>query len=286
MSNARKLDQFFTKASVAAECFQFLKQNSCTRDCFYLEPSAGGGAFLTLLPLDSRLGLDLDPKLDEIRQMDFFDFSAEQLPANKKIVVIGNPPFGKNSSLALRFVNAAAAFAQVVAFVLPCTFKKASLVQKIHPNLHLVAELPLGTNSFEFEGEEYDVPCVFQVWEKRTTLRTTTLGPLSHSDFEFCAAKDADFAIRRVGGLAGKVIDSFEGYSAASHYYIKANIAVEECKATMRAADWDTVRHFTAGNPSISKRELVRLYEEAKVGRQPPLEACVASPNSECRMAA
>lgn len=286
MSNARKLDQFFTKTSVAEECFQFLNQHTSTKNCFYLEPSAGGGAFLSLLPANKRLGLDLDPKLDEIQQMDFFEFSAEQLPAKRRIIVIGNPPFGKNSSLALRFVNKAADFASVVAFVLPCTFKKDSLVQKIHPNLHLVAELPLGPNSFEFEGQPYDVPCVFQVWEKRKTPRTTKMGPLTHPDFAFCAAAEADFAIRRVGGLAGKLIENFGGYSAASHYYLKSNIDVAQCKRTMQAANWDDVRHLTAGNPSISKRELVRLYAEAKARLAPPAADCAGEPSSEFRMAA
>ena len=114
--------------------------------------------------------------------------------------MVGNPPFGKNSSLALRFVNKAAEFAEIVAFILPCTFKKASVLRKLNPNLHLLGELKLEQNAFEFEGAAYDVPCVFQVWQRKSARRPVADSPLVHPDFQFCGPEEASFAIRRVGG--------------------------------------------------------------------------------------
>lgn len=262
MSSARELDQFYTKAAVAANCIDFLAKHIDTKGAYFVEPSAGAGAFWSKLPEADRLGLDLDPKQEKIRQADFLKFNPqEELPTGRFVVTIGNPPFGKNSSLALKFVNLAANFSDVVAFVLPMTFKKESMRAKVARNLHLVAERNLDPYSFEFEGADYDVPCVFQVYERRSTMREVTLGDLAHSDFEFCAPAVADFAIRRVGGLAGKVISDFASYSPASHYYIKA--AVPGCKAVFERLNWEDVKHNTAGNPSISKRELVRGYATA-----------------------
>lgn len=262
MSSARELDQFYTKAAVAVNCIHFLANYIDTKGAYFVEPSAGAGAFWSQLPDADRLGLDLDPKHEQIRKADFLKFDPQkELPSGRVIVTIGNPPFGKNSSLALKFVNRAAEFSDVVAFVLPMTFKKESMKAKLARNLHLVAEVDLNPYSFEFEGADYDVPCVFQVYERRATLREVTLGDLTHSDFEFCTPATADFAIRRVGGLAGKVISDFSSYSPASHYYIKAK--APGCKAIFEGLCWDDVKHNTAGNPSISKRELVRGYATA-----------------------
>lgn len=228
---ARELDQFYTKPDVAKKCLEFLASHRDLAGAFFVEPSAGAGAFYQWLPEADRKGLDLDPKLPDIEQQDFFEFNAQVLPQGRPVVVVGNPPFGKNSSLALRFIN-------------------------------LAAEFNLGPFSFEFQGAPYDVPCVFQVWERRDTVRLTTDTPLTHADFRFVSPEEADFAIRRVGGLAGKVIPEFEGYSPSSHYYIKANDPVR-CRALFERICWDEVKHHTAGNPSVSKREVVELYSRA-----------------------
>lgn len=259
MLTARALDQFYTKPEVAKVCFDFLASHCDLAGAFFLEPSAGAGALYHWLPANARKGLDLDPKIPDVEQQDFFEFNASVLPAGRPVVVVGNPPFGKNSSLALRFINRAAEFASIVAFVLPQTFKKQSVIKRLAPQLHLVAEFNLAPFSFEFQGAPYDVPCVFQVWERRDSVRPTTDTPLTHADFKFVSPEEADFAIRRVGGLAGKVIPEFEGYSPSSHYYIKANDPVR-CRALFERICWDEVKHHTAGNPSVSKREVVELY--------------------------
>ena len=262
MSPARALDQFYTKANVATRCLAFLRKHAPTNGAFFLEPSAGSGAFFSQLPQEARMGLDLDPKAEGIVAGDFFKFDPAVLPHANRIIVVGNPPFGKNSSLALRFLNEAAGFADFIAFVLPQTFKKRSLLGRIHPNLHLVAQLDMEPYSFEFEGEAYDVPCVFQVWERRAAAREIVDSPLSHPDFSFSTPSDADFAVRRVGGLAGKVILDYAAYSPSSHYYIKAKDP-ERCLEVFKQICWDEVKYQTAGNPSVSKRELVELYTKA-----------------------
>ena len=63
MSRARALDQFYTARPVAAQCFKALQLAVEPRaGDFYLEPSAGDGAFYELMPKRRRLGLDLEPK--------------------------------------------------------------------------------------------------------------------------------------------------------------------------------------------------------------------------------
>lgn len=265
MSLARKLDQFYTQPTVARQCLVFLAQHRPTPGAFYLEPSAGAGAFFENLPENARMGTDLSPRCAGVQQLDFFNVTREQLPSDRPVVVVGNPPFGKNASLAVRFVNRAAALAEVVAFVLPRTFKKASLQQRLDAHLHLLAEWDLPSNSFEFEGRPYDVPCVFQIWERRPARRAQVRPTREHPDFTFVKdPREAKFAVRRVGARAGKVLDDFAGYAASSHYFIAPRVPAAHCRDIFGRIDWQRVKFNTAGNPSIGKSELVALYHAAR----------------------
>ena len=259
MSTSRELDQYYTSPPVARECWLALDPFLPSGAKAYLEPSAGIGAFLDLMPKARRLGLDLEPKHPEVLKMDFFEFSG-RFPIAGQVITVGNPPFGKNASVAVRFFNHAATFSQVVAFVVPKTFRKASLQKRLSTDFHLLQDIDLPQNAFEFEGIPYDVPCCFQVWHRTDSQRIHKDTALTHPDFSFVGKSEADFAIRRIGGRAGAIIEDFADYSAQSHYYIKANLPIAQVKAILKSVDWSEARENNAGNPSISKRQLVSGY--------------------------
>ena len=128
------LDQFYTKPEVAELCcnlMDFSKYNKI------LEPSAGTGVFLELLPEDKRIGIDLEPKHPEITKQDFFLYKGTE------DLVIGNPPFGRVSSLAIKFFNHAATFADTIAFIIPRTFRRVSVQNKLNLHFHLVEDIEL-----------------------------------------------------------------------------------------------------------------------------------------------
>lgn len=250
------LDQFYTKKIVALDLFAkfnaiVLSNKLNSND--WLEPSAGAGAFFELMPVN-KLGLDLDVKVEKVIKADFLTYELSK----KDYVVLGNPPFGKNSSLAIKFFNKAAEHAVLIGFIVPKTFKKDSVKNKLNRNFHLIYEEDLKKNSFEFEGKEYDVPCVFQVWIKKENLRELAIKNFTHKDFVFVEKEEADFAIQRVGVAAGKVKTDFKNYARASHYFLKAS---QEVREVFERIDWSSVKGNTAGNPSISKSELINLYE-------------------------
>ena len=65
------LDQFFTKADIAKRCHDhFMKTISADgarpSDYKFIEPSAGNGAFLDLLPAERRIGIDIMPQMPEV----------------------------------------------------------------------------------------------------------------------------------------------------------------------------------------------------------------------------
>ena len=101
---ARSLDQFFTKPAVAVQCLKALNDYmpSAADDWLWIEPSAGGGVFYDLMPYP-KIGLDIMSQRPDITQTDFLGWHPGQV--RRKIAVVGNPPFGKNSSLARRFFD-------------------------------------------------------------------------------------------------------------------------------------------------------------------------------------
>jgi hypothetical protein len=262
--NGKKLDQFYTKKDIAFECFNTtvstITQNNIIFD-LWLEPSAGTGAFFKLLP-NNKIGIDLKPKSENIIQSDFLKF--DMLPyilEDKKFVTIGNPPFGKNSSLAIKFFNKCAENSVLIAFILPKTFKKISILNKLNKSFHLIYEIDLPKYSFEFENNEYDVPCVFQIWKKDEAKRKKIIFTTTHDDFSFVKKNEGDFAIQRVGVNAGTVKKSFLNCAIPSHYFIRAEANVMDIFLKI---NWDSVKYNTAGNPSISKHELIYLYNKEK----------------------
>lgn len=262
--DARQLDKFYTKDEVARQCIRFFE--TCTgidlgsAKTDIIEPSAGAGAFLNHLPPDT-LAYDLSPDEPRITPQDFLTLTRQE-PA----IVLGNPPFGKASRLAVKFFNHAAGFATHIGFILPRTFEKASIQNRLHCDFHLLAQMPLEPDSFTFEGQPYDVPCVFQVWIRRHEKRPLIDLPRSHPDFSFVDRDSADFAFQRVGVRAGAIKAEFGLVAAASHHFIRANIPLETLIERFREIDFSEVKVRTAGNPSISKMELVALYAGVNSG--------------------
>lgn len=254
--NSKKLDQFYTKKHIAVNCYKrtalIVDENNTVFDS-WLEPSAGTGAFYELLP-SNKIGVDLDPKFEGVILHDFLTYNLE----DKKFIAIGNPPFGKNSSLAIKFFNKCAEQSVLIAFIVPKTFKKLSTLRQLNPFFLLIYEEDIPPFSFEFNEKDYDVPCVFQIWKKNENRREKIEFLKTHSDFSFVTKDAADFAIQRVGVNAGKVKSDFHACAPPSHYFIKAD---DLTKTVFENINWDSVKFNTAGNPSISKHELIVLYE-------------------------
>ena len=78
---------------------------SVDKDDFIIEPSAGNGSFSQFLQEYTNLkAYDLFPEKEGIIQQDFFTLDIDPLK-EEECHVLGNPPFGRQSSLAKRFIK-------------------------------------------------------------------------------------------------------------------------------------------------------------------------------------
>ena len=249
-------DEYFTKESIAKLCAgNMLSRIHDYKIRLYIEPSAGGGVFTNILLKKNlnTLSYDLKPKGDNIIKKNFLklDFKKEGLDG---AVFIGNPPFGTCSNTAIQFFNKSAEIADFIAFILPKTFRKYSVHKKLNRYFHLKFDMELPKNSFIVNGAEHDVPAVFQIWERENKQRQ--MPALENKFIIWSNPKDADFAIRRVGGNAGKVFvgKNISNLNTNSNYFCKEKMS--GVKDKLSAFDWSHVVNNTAGVRSLSKTEI------------------------------
>ena len=249
-------DQYYTKLSVAKDCIDSIIATFPEVSAYqWIEPSAGNGSFLKSLPRSiNSIGIDLDPKMDGILKGDFLTWE----PASEiKRVFFGNPPFGKQGSLAKSFIQHAAKYAEVIAFILPKSFVKPSMSRAFPSKFHCILEKELPKDSFEVNSLAYDVPCVFQIWQKKSEDRPKGEA-IKEIGFQYVKAPDGyHIAFRRVGGKAGTCFLSGTGeYSVQSHYFLKLDTPyISNAQKIIDAVNHHVFPSNTVGPRSLSKSE-------------------------------
>jgi hypothetical protein len=298
----RAYDQFFTNDTTARMCVDSLFNQLKVPVGYFdivLEPSCGEGAFVKCLGGAKKLiYMDIDAADPTIR-MDFMTFSGmprrffhrsgkrsfgtdDSTERAGTCITIGNPPFGKNSTVAVDFFNRAAAFSDIIAFIVPKTFIKDSVKDRLDRHLFLVWDEPIKDESFIFEGKPTTVPCVFQIWVHCDSMHllkvpvgvaADKMRPLSPrltktDDFTFVKVDESpDIIIRRVGVLAGKIFTTdLHKWTTKNHYFIKITDSTRKQQVIQNLIDLDLehlpAKDATAGMGSISITEMCKAYNE------------------------
>lgn len=246
------LDQFYTKPSVAQECIEHLPKSK-SDDYTFIEPSAGDGSFYNLLGRDT-IGIDMEPMCPGLIKADFLKWSPP--PSKRKYIVVGNPPFGRQSRLAKAFIKHGCEIADIIAFILPRSFTKPSMFNAFDDYFHNIHSHDLKQNSFLLNGEEYDVPCVFQIWERKETRRAPqkNIKPIG---FKYVKSSEPyDITFRRVGVYAGRCKrNDGTQVSVQSHHFIKFDDA-SRVDAVIERVNNHIFPTNTVGPRSLSKNEI------------------------------
>ena len=259
------IDKFYTKKEIVQLCIEKSKSLlKIDKKDIIIEPSAGNGSFIENIKqiCDQWYAFDIMPEHPEIIQQNYLEFNYQKirnLPIN--IHVIGNPPFGRQSSLALKFIKHSSMFCDSISFILPKSFKKNSLKDKISLQFHCIFEMDLPNNSFLMNKKEYNVPCVFQIWQKQETKREKTK-KMKPKNYEFVKKEqEHDISFRRVGVYAGKVDIDTEKKSIQSHYFIKFHngLFTSELLNKLKNINYSS-RDYTVGPKSIGKQELIKEF--------------------------
>ena len=262
------IDKFYTNLNIASQCIRWFNENINIKNTdVIIEPSAGNGSFIDgLRNISSNcLFYDIEPEHTDIMRQDFLEYSTSNINGfgpNTKIHVVGNPPFGRQATLAIQFIKKSCSFAHSISFILPKSFKKDSMRNKIPREFHLVFESDLPEKSFSVDGDDVNVPCVFQIWEKRDELREkpTVEKPIG---FEFVTKQHPhDISFRRVGVNAGVVDTETDNKSPQSHYFIRFTNDSNLNDNVERVRNLQYETNNTVGPRPISKTEVLHAFNQ------------------------
>jgi predicted RNA methylase len=258
------IDKYYTKPSIVEQCIELVKKYiNISHDDLIIEPSAGNGSFIENIKKISTnyVFYDLEPEHDEIYKQDFLELDYKKLKY-KNIHIIGNPPFGRQASLAIKFIKKCCLFSNSISFILPKSFKKDSMKKYFDKHYHLIYEIDLLENSFLVNGINCNVPCVFQIWQYKNEIRDKVkkLIPLN---FMFVKkTENPDISFRRVGINAGTIMKEINDKSFQSHYFIKFNNnkTIDENIEKLKSINFNF--NNTVGPKSISKPELIDEFNK------------------------
>lgn len=260
------IDKFYTNPATAKECLYHISEHiqiDPIQDLI-IEPSAGNGSFIPeiLQQYQNAQFYDIEPEHALIKKADYLllDLSAK-LVTLRKIHVIGNPPFGRQSSLAIQFIKKSALIADSISFILPKSFKKDSMQKHFPPKFHLIYQKDIEDNSFLQDGKPIDVPCVFQIWQKREEERQVIAKLDADPDiFQFVKQdENPDISFRRVGVNAGTIDDKeLDKKSFQSHYFIKFGPTINKKEFIENMRQIEYKHDNTVGPKSIGKQEIIR----------------------------
>lgn len=288
---AKRLDKFYTKAEEAARCLTRLAAVCARlgvepRSATWVEPSAGGGAFLQAGPgWPLPRGFDLAPEAPGVVEADFLGLDTRSEMGGVPLICVGNPPFGRKGALARDFLNKALGEAEVVGFILPLIFRKWITQKTVDPEAALVADWDVPADAFTFQGAPYKVRCSFQVWTRRPLmgledLRQRGAPARAHPDFtirQYNATvgaahhfeADWDFAVLRQGyGDHNAKHRSPEGLSRKKQWmFLKAS--TPEVLARLESIDFNALAATNTSVGGFGKAELVQHYRERFEGAEP-----------------
>jgi len=252
-------DKFYTKPEVTKRlCSIFEQQINIKEGDLIIEPSAGTGNWCLHLHKYNLISYDIDPQGPNILQQNFLNLNLTgcfHLPLH----FIGNPPFGRQASIAKKFIKNICNCDKTksIAFILPKSFKKDSF-QKVFPlHFHLIYQEDIEDKAFIVNGEDYTVPCIFQIWKREDHNRI--INPIIEPiNYRFVKKdEEPDFSLRRVGVYAGKIDSEIDSKSIQSHYFIKLdkhiNNFIEKYDSSVKFEHNNTV-----GAKSISKQEFIK----------------------------
>ena len=135
---------------------------------------------------------------------------------------------------------------------------KPSMNRAFPSKFHCILEKELVSNSFEVNSVAYDVPCVFQIWQRKPVDRAF-VESVKESGFKYVkGTEDYHLAFRRVGGKAGTCYLKGSGeFSLQSHYFLKLDSQhIPTLGKIQEAINQHIFPSNTVGPRSLSKGEV------------------------------
>ena len=139
-------EQYYTPNDTAQEVFKNLfgmVPDLSSR--VFIEPAGGTGSFINAaieVGIKDIISYDIEPHHPKVKAGDFL---LQQIDAVNAITVT-NPPFGRNNSLSIPFFNHSAKTSEYIVFVVPRSWRKWTVQNKLDRRFELIRDDDLTIN--------------------------------------------------------------------------------------------------------------------------------------------
>jgi hypothetical protein len=260
-------EQYYTPKGLADELVKLtLKAIPRATEKSFLEPAGGTGSFieaLNMAGITAVTSVDKYPMHPGVIQADFLEWET----MDTDLLTISNPPFGRNNALSVPFFNRAAKFSSHIAFLVPRSWRKWSVQNRLDTRFHLVLDVDVAVQYEDVLGAKIakrnDLRTCFQIWEKRLELRPVIAVP-DNGFIQKSSPDDADLAIRVFGYGCGTVMNDFPRQPNTTLMFLR--VLDKSIESALQDLDYERFSINTAYTRALSFQEINFLINERVFG--------------------
>ena len=267
--NRRKTgkEQYYTPPTTASAIVdRLLKQVPFMRDRIWIEPAGGTGTFIEAAQeqgVSHIVSYDIEPHHPKVKRGDFL----KQKLKISGAVAVGNPPFGRNNALSVPFFNACAKHCDVICFIVPKSWRKWSVINRLDQSFHLIDDYDLqinydGVNGFEL-SEKFWLNTVVQTWERREMLREK-IAVEDRSVVRRATPNSADVSLTIFGFGCGTLKTEFPRKPNTTQLFL--TLHHPRALEALQAVDYSRFSQNTAYTAALSLQEINYLLNEYLFG--------------------
>lgn len=260
-------EQFYTPKDLALELVDRVEKTlGPLKGKTVLEPAGGTGSFIEAV-IDAGasmvISFDIEPLHPKVSKGSFLDQEIKETG----VITISNPPFGRNNALSVPFFNHAAEFSDAICFIVPRSWRKWSVTNRLDRNFELALDVDLDIDYVDADGEPIStksrLATCFQVWKKtsspRALIRIQDMGIV-----EKVAPAEADVSLTIFGYGCGKLKTKFQPVANTTQLFLK--LVHPKALAALQSVDYSKFYRNTAYTEALSLQEINYLLNEEIFG--------------------
>lgn len=260
-------EQFYTPPALAKNLLaEVAKHVPDLTNRTMIEPAGGTGAFIKAAKkfgITELISFDIEPKHKEVSLGNFLE---SEISA-KHAVTISNPPFGRNNSLSIPFFNKAADSSDYICFIVPRSWRKWSVINRLDQRFHLIADVDLQIDYVDDKDTEIStknrLATCFQIWQKRKTKRPI-VKVVDNEFIKKVKPQDADVSLTIFGYGCGRVKTEFKREPNSTQMFLK--LQHPRALEALQSVDFSRFFKNTAYTEALSLQEINFLLNEFLIG--------------------
>ena len=260
-------EQYYTPVSVAQTLVENVEQVlGPLKGKKVLEPAGGTGSFVeAVLAKGAKevISFDIEPLHDGVRQGSFLDQELSEV----NLITISNPPFGRNNSLSIPFFNHAAPVSDAICFIVPRSWRKWSVTNRLDLNFELVFDEDLDLDYVDSNGDlisdKSRLATCFQIW-KRTDQTRVPVKIKGMGLIEKVSPEQADVSLTIFGYGCGTVKQDFDRVPNTTQLFLKLNHP--KALEALKSVEFSKFYKSTAYTEALSIHEINYLLNEQIFG--------------------